>query len=361
MNIKINGTDQSPRKRITVFPFLRKDINESMSGTLDINTGGDSKIVLHHPDGHTFSIGTVDSSELADNNGMAVILKNEHCGSTIFANEGYNDFIWKIANTNTNYELMRVNYNGNLIVNQSINASGNITASYFIGNGSLLTGLNFYNQLNPSNFLNSTTISNSTIARTGNCPAGSIVQNTTTSGVQCTLGGSGTVTSITAGSGLSGGTITSSGTIALTGIAMIKKTINETRVNTATLANDAELNFTVAGNTYYWFKIYILFTTNAAPDIQYTVANSGADILAASYRSYRKNAGTTFSDGTFQTSLGNAESLTAASTGQGFIIIEGFVITGSTGGSITFQWAQDTSNAAATTVNKGSYILYGIS
>jgi len=44
---------------------------------------------------------------------------------------------------------------------------------------------NYYLVSNPLNFLNVTTISNQTIARIGDCPSGQVVQNTTTSGVQC--------------------------------------------------------------------------------------------------------------------------------------------------------------------------------
>lgn len=43
----------------------------------------------------------------------------------------------------------------------------------------------FYLNSNPNNYINITSIGNSTIARTGNCPAGQVVMNTTNSGVQC--------------------------------------------------------------------------------------------------------------------------------------------------------------------------------
>lgn len=55
----------------------------------------------------------------------------------------------------------------------------------------------------------------STVARTGTCSAGTVTQNTTTSGVQCIAVTSGTVTSIATTSPITGGTITSTGTIAI--------------------------------------------------------------------------------------------------------------------------------------------------
>ena len=55
-----------------------------------------------------------------------------------------------------------------------------------------------------------------TKATAANCAAGTVVQNTTTGGVQCVAAGTGSVTSITATTpGLTGGAITTSGSIAL--------------------------------------------------------------------------------------------------------------------------------------------------
>ena len=54
---------------------------------------------------------------------------------------------------------------------------------------------------------------NSTLARTGNCSAGYVVQNTTTNGVQCVLASTGSVTQVNTGTYLTGGPITSTGTV----------------------------------------------------------------------------------------------------------------------------------------------------
>ncbi len=75
--------------------------------------------------------------------------------------------------------------------NGSVYANGNVTASNFLGN------LNWsYIQNAPSFLLTETdplwSGNSSTVARTGNCPAGQVVQNTTTSGVQCVVSSAGT-------------------------------------------------------------------------------------------------------------------------------------------------------------------------
>ncbi len=86
--------------------------------------------------------------------------------------------------------------------------------------GSAVTGIG--SSLTCNSFLQSFTETDplwsgnsSTVARTGTCPPGQVVQNTTTGGVQCIAGSAGTVTQITAGNGLTGGVITTFGTIAL--------------------------------------------------------------------------------------------------------------------------------------------------
>mgnify|MGYP006921344692 CR=1 FL=1 len=62
----------------------------------------------------------------------------------------------------------------------------NVSARYFIGNGSLLTGLQKYNDSNKIQGLNSSLlIKINTKSGTGTCLSGYAVQNTTTSGVEC--------------------------------------------------------------------------------------------------------------------------------------------------------------------------------
>jgi hypothetical protein len=78
------------------------------------------------------------------------------------------------------------------------------------GTGTCTAFLTSYSETDPFWSANS-----STVARAGSCPSGQYVQNTTTSGVQCVADNPGTVTSITASSPLTGGIITTSGTIGI--------------------------------------------------------------------------------------------------------------------------------------------------
>jgi len=114
-----------------------------------------------------------------------------------------------------------------------LNTTGNVTADYLLGDGSQLSNLpagttyshltNFTDDLgnrgytSNSNFTNDEgyitsytetdpywSANSSTVARTGNCPSGQIVQNTTTSGVQCVSAGSGMASWVLAALGIGG-------------------------------------------------------------------------------------------------------------------------------------------------------------
>lgn len=81
--------------------------------------------------------------------------------------------------TNTLYASIVWNYN------QTTSAIDYCTANFY-NKTQVDANLSLYYLLsNPNNYLNITSISNSTIARTANCSSGQFVQNTTTGGVQC--------------------------------------------------------------------------------------------------------------------------------------------------------------------------------
>ena len=74
------------------------------------------------------------------------------------------------------------------IANNSWNQSlANTLYAGIIWNYNQTTPAISYVNSNPYNWVNVTTISNTTIARTGNCPAGQVVMNTTREGVQCVV------------------------------------------------------------------------------------------------------------------------------------------------------------------------------
>jgi len=121
---------------------------------------------------------------------------------------------------NVNYVTL-TNFNNNMSA-LSLNITslqGNLS-----GNATLLNTLY-------SMFTGNTSIWNAK-AGTGNCGSGTVVQNTTTNGVQCvSVGGVGTVTSVSTSNPILGGTITSSGTISFNDSYTDIKYTNKTYVD----------------------------------------------------------------------------------------------------------------------------------
>ncbi len=191
LNINIDGTDQTPRRRLVVWNSLRKDVDEITVGKLQtasqivapivqantqviapiVNTTqiatneitvrsnanilgilrghsplkiGDSIQFVDINDTNLFSVYTAGQNITGNN------VSSQYYGVVIHQIESHTnpseieecwwdreDQEMRMCMDKTNIEIWN-----NLIVNKNINVTGNITASHFIGDGSLLTGIN---------------------------------------------------------------------------------------------------------------------------------------------------------------------------------------------------------------------------
>lgn len=128
---------------------------------------------------------------------------------------------------------------------------------------------------------------------TGSCAAGTFVQNTTTSGVQCAAaGGTGTVTQIIfTAPGLTGGTITGSGTVALNTTYLDATYAHAADLtianNTANIAN-ATANALVTSNTTLDGRITSVNNTalKNGSSAYFTIVNFTSDLFAHDYGFY---------------------------------------------------------------------------
>ncbi|MFH0986920.1 MAG: collagen-like protein [Candidatus Micrarchaeota archaeon] len=104
LEIKIDGTEQSPRRRLTSFSFLRKNVNETTAGSITTS-------------------------------------------SNVTADTGFFSYLGSLASRIIKLFVGDIDVSGSIVlagnidVGNNINAVGNVTANYFIGNGSLLTGV----------------------------------------------------------------------------------------------------------------------------------------------------------------------------------------------------------------------------
>lgn len=139
---------------------------------------------------------------------------------------------------------------------------------------------------------------------------------------------------------------------------VIKKA-NETRNSTTTLAPDSDLQIWVPANQSLIARIGVWFVSDAAADFKFAFGSTGASptyFEATGYYATPAGSGTTgFNHDTIDT----AESITFASSTEGAVFAD-FRYNGTDDAFVSFDWAQNTSNAADTTVEFGSFIEYDI-
>lgn len=143
---------------------------------------------------------------------------------------------------------------------------------------------------------------------------------------------------------------------------LVRKTVDESVASSTAVQNDDTLLFAVAANEVWVFEVILSIETVTAADFRFrfdSPAGSsgvygaiGAALGAASVESSARWSAGGFSLG-ITTSLGS----TGGSGANTPVFIHGIIANGSTAGSLTLQWAQNTSDATATVVKANSFIV----
>ena len=140
---------------------------------------------------------------------------------------------------------------------------------------------------------------------------------------------------------------------------VVRKTSNQTVTSSTVLVNDTALVLPVLANEVWRFEFDILYDGASAGDIKiaFTFPASG-EIVAGGIA---LDAGGTVTSNAFSGTTTPTASVAYAAFGTGagnkiFLRIPGVFINAGTGGSLTLQWAQQTSSATATTVYTNSAI-----
>lgn len=135
---------------------------------------------------------------------------------------------------------------------------------------------------------------------------------------------------------------------------IVKKTADQSITNNATLTDDSALQFSMAANKTYAIR--------ASLDVQMGAGglNIGSNGPASPTR-VRVGVALLNPTGTGSlyvgTAYGRVTSFTSAQVAW-VLTIDAFVQNGANAGTFAIQFAQSSSNAAATTVSKGSYLEY---
>jgi hypothetical protein len=113
----------------------------------------------------------------------------------------------------------------------------------------------------------------------------------------------------------------------------------------------------MAANTNYTIRIVVFFDTAATPDFKYALTGPAAPTYVRVRRHHVVPGSTANVDG-MDTAATASTSVTGAAATGGFVEMIIAWQNGANAGTFAFQWAQNTSNASATTVRAGSYLEY---
>lgn len=137
---------------------------------------------------------------------------------------------------------------------------------------------------------------------------------------------------------------------------VVRKTVSETNISDSILSDDAVLKFTMAPNTKYSIRLKVYFSTANTPDFKYRLTGPTANLVR---RYITRAAGGAVP--TMPVAIGTSydvADVVLLNGGEGVIDEEIIVHNGGSSGDFKFQWAQNTSNSAATIVWAGSSIEF---
>ena len=140
----------------------------------------------------------------------------------------------------------------------------------------------------------------------------------------------------------------------------IYKTADETVTTDTVLSNDAALLFSVATSTKYSFRFRVWFDSAIAADFKFGINGPATPTIFRAAYTYIDPEGLDVTNtlSAYETT-GIAVVYATTNTG-GYVSINGIIQNGSNAGSVSFTWAQNTSNAGNTTVLAGSYVEYAV-
>ena len=140
------------------------------------------------------------------------------------------------------------------------------------------------------------------------------------------------------------------------GPTIITKPTDTTRNSTTAPVADPALQLSLVANTRNVITLFVWYTSDSTPDFRWATTNS-ATTTSSRANCISSTFGGAVSSAVNSTSAAIPSQSVTGTTGTGMLECTIVIQTTSTG-VFAFNWAQDTSNAADTTVKAGSYISY---
>jgi hypothetical protein len=139
---------------------------------------------------------------------------------------------------------------------------------------------------------------------------------------------------------------------------VVVKSADESVTSSTTLQDDDELKFSIAANETWMFEITGFWTSaSAGPDIKFAINGPGTPSNFIAHLVIYSVSGGIPSDGLIVTGYDVTEQIDFSNAPNTLITAKGTVINGATAGQVVLRWAQRVSNATATTIRKGSYLI----
>jgi hypothetical protein len=132
---------------------------------------------------------------------------------------------------------------------------------------------------------------------------------------------------------------------------IVAKTADETVTASTVMQNDDILSLPVEANTRYALTLCLMFNAPATPDLKIGWAYPSGTTLKWHRESTGVTGATKLADALVETDI---EPI-AGDGADDVFVIQGLVTVGSTAGNVTFQWAQNVSDASGTIVRAGSW------
>ena len=138
---------------------------------------------------------------------------------------------------------------------------------------------------------------------------------------------------------------------ALEDIAHVVKSVDETVTSSTTLQDDDELLFPVKANKNYagWVKGFIV--SDPDPDFKFAFS------IPSGTTNKRSNAALSTVSAGAAADIDAVGTLITGNSNEKSFVVYFYVLVGATAGNVVFQWAQNTSDAANTTVKAGSSLM----
>ena len=142
---------------------------------------------------------------------------------------------------------------------------------------------------------------------------------------------------------------------------MAYKTVDESVTSSTTVQDDDHLTFAIGANETWYCEFNLSASGGTTGDLKVTVTMpSGAtsELVVTGVASGGTTAQNSIGVITSSASSEVVCGLQAGTGNRNAVSIEGCVFNSSTAGNVTLQWAQGTSDGTATTVRKGSTVIY---